>query len=177
VRLTNHTGTRTTLRLQARLYLGNLDAKRDWGHAGDDMRMQWLMLQQDHPKDYVIATGQQHLVRDFVQQAAGEIGIEIGWEGRGVEEKGYAISASDPDAARGKAGEERFIVAVDPRYFRPTDVETLLGDPSKSRRQLGWQPEISFSQLVAEMMREDLKEAERDVLRRGDGFPVRDRNE
>jgi len=139
--------------------------------------MQWLMLQQDHPEGYVIATGQQHSVRDFVQQAAGEIGIEIRWEGSGVDEKGYPIAPSDPDAARGGAGEERCIVAVDPRYFRPTEVETLLGDASKAHQQLRWEPEISFSQLVAEMMREDLKEADRDVLCRREGFPIRDRNE
>jgi len=168
---------RIKLGLQARLYLGNLDAKRDWGHARDYVRMQWLMLQQDQPEDYVIATGQQHSVRDFVQQAAHEIGIEIRWEGRGVDEKGYAIVTSDPGTASGEVREERCIVAVDPRYFRPTEVETLLGDASKARRQLGWEPEISFSQLVAEMMREDLKEAERDVLCRREGFPVRDRNE
>ena len=106
--------------------------------------MQWLMLQQDHPEGYVIATGQQHSVRDFVQQAAGEIGIEIRWEGSGVDEKGYPIAPSDPDAAWGGAGEEHRIVAVDPRYFRPTEVETLLGDAGKARRQLGWEPEISF---------------------------------
>ena len=168
---------RIKLGLQERLYLGNLDAKRDWGHARDYVRMQWLMLQQNHPEDYVIATGQQHSVRDFVQQATREIGIEIRWEGSGVDEKGYAIALSDPETAWGKSGEERCIVAVDPRYFRPTEVETLLGDASKARQQLGWEPEISFSQLVAEMMREDLKEAERDVLCRREGFPVRDRNE
>jgi len=168
---------RIKLGLQERLYLGNLDARRDWGHARDYVRMQWLMLQQEQPEDYVIATGEQHAVRDFVQQAAREIGLAIRWEGRGVDEKGYAIVPSDPGAAWGEGSEERCIVAVDPRYFRPTEVETLLGDASKARRQLGWAPEISFSQLVAEMMREDLKEAERDVLCRREGFPVRDRNE
>jgi len=139
--------------------------------------MQWLMLQQDHPEGYVIATGQQHSVRDFVQQAAGEIGIEIRWEGSAVDEKGYPIAPSDPDAARGGAGEERCIVAVDPRYFRPTEVETLLGDPTKAREKLGWVPEIGFADLVREMMREDLKEAERDALCRREGFKTLQQHE
>jgi GDPmannose 4,6-dehydratase len=161
VHLTNYTGTRIKLGLQERLYLGNLDAKRDWGHARDYVRMQWLMLQQDHPEDYVIATGEQHSVRDFVQAAAQEVGIAIRWEGEGVDEKGYDTKSGD------------CIVAVDPRYFRPTEVETLLGDASKARERLGWKPEVSFPDLVAEMMREDLKEAERDALCRREGFAVR----
>jgi GDPmannose 4,6-dehydratase len=152
---------RIKLGLQDRIYLGNLDAKRDWGHAKDYVRMQWLMLQQDHPEDYVIATGEQHSVRDFVQAAAQEVGIAIRWEGEGVEEKGYDTKSGD------------CIVAVDPRYFRPTEVETLLGDASKARERLGWKPEVSFPHLVAEMMREDLKEAERDALCRREGFAVR----
>ena len=152
---------RIKLGLQDRIYLGNLDAKRDWGHAKDYVRMQWLMLQQDHPEDYVIATGEQHSVRDFVQAAAQEVGIAIRWEGEGVEEKGYDTKSGD------------CIVAVDPRYFRPTEVETLLGDASKARERLGWKPEVSFPDLVAEMMREDLKEAERDALCRREGFAVR----
>ena len=152
---------RIKLGLQDRIYLGNLDAKRDWGHAKDYVRMQWLMLQQDHPEDYVIATGEQHSVRDFVQAAAQEVGIAIRWEGEGVDEKGYDTKSGD------------CIVAVDPRYFRPTEVETLLGDASKARERLGWKPEVSFPHLVAEMMREDLKEAERDALCRREGFAVR----
>jgi GDPmannose 4,6-dehydratase len=163
--------------LQEHLYLGNLDAKRDWGHARGYVRMQWLMLQQDHPEDYVIATGQQHSVRDFVQRAACEIGIEIRWEASGVDEKGYAIAPFDPDASWGLGREERCIVAVDPRYFRPTEVETLLGDASKARRQLGWEPEISFAQLVAETMCADLKDAKRDALVRGEGYPHSERSE
>jgi len=156
---------RIKLGLQDRLYLGNLDAKRDWGHARDYVVMQWLMLQQQEPEDYVIATGEQHSVRDFVTVAAAEIGIQVRWEGTGVEEQGY-------DAATGHC-----IVSVDPRYFRPTEVETLLGDATKARDKLGWEPKISFAALVREMMREDLKEAERDALCAREGYRVLDRNE
>ncbi|MFD2112997.1 GDP-mannose 4,6-dehydratase [Thiorhodococcus fuscus] len=156
---------RIKLGLQERLYLGNLDAKRDWGHARDYVRMQWLMLQQDAPEDYVIATGEQHSVREFVDIAAAEVGIRIRWAGQGVDEKGY-------DQATNAC-----IVAVDPRYFRPTEVETLLGDPTKAREQLGWTPEVGFSELVSEMMREDLKEAERDQLCNREGFTTLLRNE
>jgi GDPmannose 4,6-dehydratase len=156
---------RIKLGLQGRLYLGNLDAKRDWGHARDYVRMQWLMLQQEAPEDYVIATGRQQSVREFVDTAAGEIGIRIRWEGSGADEKGY-------DGTTGAC-----IVAVDPRYYRPTEVETLLGDPTKAREQLGWEPEISFRDLVCEMIREDLKEAERDALCRKEGFPTLQRHE
>ncbi|MBL8659141.1 MAG: GDP-mannose 4,6-dehydratase [Rhodospirillales bacterium] len=151
---------RIKLGLQERVYLGNLDARRDWGHAKDYVRMQWLMLQQDAPEDFVIATGEQHSVRDFVGTAAREVGMDVTWEGEGVDEKGY-------DRATGKC-----IVAVDPRYFRPTEVETLLGDPSKARNKLGWVPEISFAELVGEMMRGDLKEAKRDEMCRREGFTV-----
>ncbi|MCF7996749.1 MAG: GDP-mannose 4,6-dehydratase [Chromatiaceae bacterium] len=156
---------RIKLGLQERVYLGNLDAKRDWGHARDYVRMQWMMLQQDAPEDFVIATGKQYSVREFVDAAAREVGIDVRWEGEGVEEKGY-------DTATGNC-----IVAVDPRYFRPTEVETLLGDPTKARERLGWEPEISFESLVAEMMREDLKEAERDDLCRREGYQTLARNE
>jgi GDPmannose 4,6-dehydratase len=156
---------RIKLGLQDRLYLGNLDAKRDWGHAKDYVRMQWLMLQQDEPEDFVIATGEQHSVREFVDLAAAELGIQVRWEGEGVDEQGY-------DAATGSC-----IVSVDPRYFRPTEVETLLGDPSKAKAKLGWQPEIGFADLVREMVREDLKEAERDALCRREGFSTLRRHE
>jgi GDPmannose 4,6-dehydratase len=156
---------RIKLGMQDRLYLGNMDAKRDWGHAKDYVEMQWLMLQQEAPEDFVIATGEQHSVREFVDVAAREVGIQVRWEGAGVQEKGY-------DVASGKC-----IVAVDPRYFRPTEVETLLGDPTKAREKLGWVPRITFSELVREMMREDLKEAERDALCSREGFRVLDRNE
>jgi len=155
---------RITLGLQDTLYLGNMDAKRDWGHARDYVEMQWLMLQQDKPEDFVIATGVQYSVRDFVNAAAKELGMEIRWEGTGVEEKGYD--------AHGKC-----IVAVDPRYFRPTEVETLLGDPSKAKAKLGWTPKTTFDELVAEMVREDLKSAERDELIKHHGFKAMDYHE
>jgi GDPmannose 4,6-dehydratase len=155
---------RIKLGMQERLYLGNMDAKRDWGHAKDYVEMQWLMLQQETPEDFVIATGEQHSVREFVDVAAREVGIEVRWEGAGVQEKGY-------DVASGNC-----IVSVDPRYFRPTEVETLLGDATKARVKLGWVPRITFSDLVREMMREDLKEAERDALCSREGFRVLDRH-
>ena len=155
---------RIKLGLQKGLYLGNLDAKRDWGHAQDYVEMQWLMLQQEVPEDYVIATGEQHSVRDFVDAAAQELGINIRWEGSGVDEKGYDD--------RGRA-----IVEVDPRYFRPCEVETLLGDPTKAREKLGWTPKITFKDLVSEMVREDLKDAERDELVKRHGLKTYDHNE
>ena len=148
---------RIKLGLQDCLFLGNLDAKRDWGHAKDYVEMQWLMLQQDIAEDFVIATGVQYSVREFVNAAAQEIGLSIRWEGSGVDEKGFD--------AGGKC-----VVAVDPRYFRPTEVETLLGDASKAKEKLGWTPKISFRELVSEMMREDLKAAERDELVKRHGF-------
>jgi GDPmannose 4,6-dehydratase len=155
---------RIKLGLQDCLYLGNLDARRDWGHARDYVEMQWLMLQQDEPDDYVIATGVQYSVRDFVDAAAAELGMTVAWKGEGVDEKGY-------DAAG------RCVVAVDPRYFRPTEVETLLGDPGKAKRQLGWSPRITFKELVAEMVREDLKAAERDELVKRHGYSAFDYHE
>ena len=150
---------RIKLGLQECLYLGNLNAKRDWGHARDYVEMQWLMLQQDHPEDFVIATGVQKSVRDFVNAAAAELGMELRWEGSGIDEKGYD-----------NTGKCR--VAVDPRYFRPTEVESLLGDPSKARQKLGWFPRISFTELVAAMVQEDLQIAQRDELVKENGFPV-----
>jgi GDPmannose 4,6-dehydratase len=155
---------RIKLGLQDCLFLGNLDSKRDWGHARDYIEMQWLMLQQEKPEDFVIATGVQYSVRDFVNAAAAEIGISVDWRGAGVDEKGYD--------AQGNC-----IVQVDPRYFRPTEVETLLGDATKAREKLGWTPRISFAELVAEMVREDLKAAERDELVKKHGFKAFDRNE
>jgi GDPmannose 4,6-dehydratase len=147
---------RIKLGLQDCLYLGNLNARRDWGHAKDYVEMQWLMLQQEQPEDFVIATGVQYSVRDFVNVAARELGLEIEWSGEGEDEIGSSGS--------------RAIVRVDPRYYRPTEVETLLGDASKARDQLGWTPRISFAELVAEMVREDLKSAERDELVKHHGF-------
>ena len=155
---------RIKLGLQNCLYLGNLDALRDWGHAQDYVEMQWLMLQQEQAEDFVIATGVQYSVRQFVEAAAQELGIHIKWQGKGVEEKGY-------DAA-GKC-----IVQIDPCYFRPTEVETLLGDPTKAKQKLGWTPKITFHELVAEMVREDLKGAERDELVKKHGFAAYDYHE
>ncbi len=146
------------LGLQEKLYLGNMNALRDWGHARDYVEMQWLMLQQDTPEDFVIATGEQHSVREFVELAAKEIDISIRWEGEGINEKGY-------DVKTGKC-----IVAVDKRYFRPTEVESLLGDASKAKNKLGWVPKISFSELVSEMMREDMRDAQRDELSKQHGM-------
>lgn len=148
---------RIKLGLQDCLFLGNLDAKRDWGHAKDYVEMQWLMLQQETAEDFVIATGIQYSVRDFVNAAAHELGMTIRWEGKDADEKGYA--------ADGKC-----IVSVDSRYFRPTEVETLLGDPSKAKQKLGWSPKITFHELVSEMVREDLKAAERDELVKKSGY-------
>jgi GDPmannose 4,6-dehydratase len=145
--------------LQDCLFLGNLDAKRDWGHARDYVEMQWLMLQQDAPDDYVIATGQQCTVRDFVNAAAEEIGMELSWRGRGLDEKAF-----DP---RG-----RCVVAIDPRYFRPAEVETLLGDASKARAKLGWEPKFTFREIVSEMVAADLEAAERDQLVSKSGYRV-----
>jgi GDPmannose 4,6-dehydratase len=141
-----------------------MDAKRDWGHARDYVEMQWLMLQQQSAEDFVIATGVQYSVRDFVNAAAKELGMTIRWEGKGVDEKGFD--------ARGKC-----VVAVDPRYFRPTEVETLLGDPTKAREKLGWTPKTRFEDLVAEMVREDLKSAERDELIKKHGYKAMDYHE
>jgi len=141
---------RIKLGIQECLYLGNLDAKRDWGHAKDYIEMQWLMLQQETPDDYVIATGVQYSVREFVDAAAKELGMSIRWEGSGVEEKGYNT-------------EGKCIVSVDPRYFRPTEVETLLGDATKAHQKLGWKPKITFAQLVSEMAKADMVEAEFDL--------------
>jgi GDPmannose 4,6-dehydratase len=149
---------RIKLGLQGRLYLGNLDAKRDWGHARDYVKAQWLILQQDEPDDYVIATGRQHSVRQFVEAAFSEVGISLIWEGDGVEERGINVGTGD------------VLVEVDPRYFRPTEVETLLGDPAKAREKLGWEARIPLQDMVAEMVREDLKIAERDELCKREGF-------
>ena len=148
---------RIKLGLQDCLYLGNLNAKRDWGHARDYVEMQWLMLQQEQPEDFVIATGVQYSVREFVDIAAKELGIQVRWEGVGVDEKGYDDNG-------------KCIVAVDPRYFRPTEVETLLGDPSKAKEKLGWTPRTTFAELVKEMVQEDLRLAERDELAKKHGF-------
>jgi len=155
---------RIKLGLQDCLYLGNLDAKRDWGHARDYVEAMWLMLQQDKPDDYVIATGQQKSVRDFVNAAAAELGLEFSWQGQGVEEK--ALDAGG--ACR---------IAIDPRYYRPTEVQALLGDGTKARERLGWTARTGFDELVREMVREDLKDAKRDELVKEHGYTVCDYNE
>ncbi|MGI9286452.1 MAG: GDP-mannose 4,6-dehydratase [Pseudomonadales bacterium] len=159
--------------LQDRLYLGNLDAKRDWGHAKDYVEMQWLMLQQNAPCDYVIATGKQYSVRDFVDAAASELNMALRWEGAGVEETGIVdrlIDNSLASSANDLVG--RSIIKVDPRYFRPTEVETLLGNASKAKSELGWEPAISFEEMVAEMIAVDLDKAKRFALLKDKGFDV-----
>jgi GDPmannose 4,6-dehydratase len=150
---------RIKMGLQDCLYIGNFEAKRDWGHARDYVEMQWLMLQQSQPEDFVIATGEQHSVREFLEAAAEEVGSPLQWRGYGLEEEGYN--------AQGKC-----IVKVDPAYFRPTEVDSLLGDSSKARAKLGWMPRISFRELVAEMVKADLEAAERDCVMKSNGFRV-----
>ncbi|MGB4598480.1 MAG: GDP-mannose 4,6-dehydratase [Trichlorobacter sp.] len=167
---------RIKLGLQDCLYLGNLSALRDWGHAKDYVEMQWLMLQQPEPEDYVIATGLQHSVRDFVNAAAEELGMQISWQGNGADEIGIWNTPS-PVTGEGRGEGQRVVVRVDPRYFRPTEVETLLGDPAKAHQKLGWKPRITFKELVAEMVREDLKAAERDELVKKHGYQAFDYNE
>jgi GDPmannose 4,6-dehydratase len=156
---------RIKLGLQEKLFLGNLDAKRDWGHAKDYVAAQWLILQQGEPEDFVIATGKQRSVREFVDAAFAEIGKTIAWQGLGVDEKGR-------DARTGE-----ILIEVDPRYFRPTEVDDLLGDPTKAREKLGWQAETSLEDMVAEMVREDLKDAEKDDLCRREGYRTFEYNE
>ncbi|MEG9437161.1 GDP-mannose 4,6-dehydratase [Edaphobacter sp. HDX4] len=149
--------SRIKVGLQETLFLGNLDAKRDWGHARDYVEMQWLMLQQDKPQDFVIATGHQYSVREFIQRCAKRLELDLTWQGSGIDEKAFD-------------GDGKLVVAVDSRYFRPTEVETLLGDPSKAQQELGWVPRTSFDQLVDEMIASDLKAAQRDALVRLHGF-------
>jgi GDPmannose 4,6-dehydratase len=156
--------------LEPQLFLGNLDALRDWGHARDYVHMQWLMLQQDKPEDFVIATGRQYSVRDFVEIAARELGIEIAWQGQGVEERGLVASIRGDKAPGVAVGQP--IVAVDPQYFRPTEVETLLGDPSRARERLGWEPTTSFAAMVQEMVAHDLDTARRHKLLASHGYNV-----
>jgi GDPmannose 4,6-dehydratase len=173
---------RIVLGLQDRLYLGNLDAKRDWGHAKDFVKAQWLILQQDQPDDYVIATGKQYSVREFCERAFSEVGIRLAWKGQGVEEIGV-VADQQPSPVLEKYKRHghtqvlqkgRTVVSIDPRYFRPTEVDTLLGDPSKAKEKLGWQPEITFEQMIAEMVDHDLKEALRDAISNQSGFATPD---
>ncbi|MHB8171610.1 MAG: GDP-mannose 4,6-dehydratase [Thermincolia bacterium] len=151
---------RIKLGLQDKIYLGNMNAKRDWGHAADYVEAMWLMLQQDKPDDFVIATGETHSVREFVELAFAQVGIEVEWQGEGVQEKGI-------DKATGKV-----LVEIDPRYFRPTEVELLLGDPTKAKQKLGWQPKTTFKELVETMVESDLEEAKRDLFCQQEGFKV-----
>jgi GDPmannose 4,6-dehydratase len=166
--------TRIKAGLQKVLYLGNLEARRDWGHARDFVEAQWLILQQPEPDDYVIATGEQYSVREFLESAASELGLRLAWEGSGVSE--LARVAENRDAPSGPSPGD-VIVRIDPRYFRPTEVDALLGDATKARDQLGWRPKIGFAELVREMVAEDLKLAERDAIVAGQGYRVRRHHE
>jgi GDPmannose 4,6-dehydratase len=152
------------------LYMGNMDALRDWGHAKDYVRMQWLMLQQDQPEDFVIATGVQHSVRQFIQWSAEELGVTLRFEGLGVHEVGIVDHIEGDKAPALKVGQT--IVRVDPRYFRPAEVESLLGDPTKAKAKLGWEPVVSVREMCAEMVASDLEEARRHSLLKSHGFSV-----
>ena len=163
------------LGLEDCLYMGNLDALRDWGHAKDYVRMQWLMLQQDKPDDFVIATGQQYSVRQFIEWSAAELGITLRFEGQGVDEVAIVDSITGDKAPALKPGQ--VVVRIDPRYFRPTEVETLLGDPSKAKQKLGWVPEITVQQMCADMVAADLQEAQRHALLKANGYNVQVSNE
>jgi GDPmannose 4,6-dehydratase len=159
--------------LQDCLYMGNIDALRDWGHAKDYVRMQWMMLQQDQPEDFVIATGVQYSVRQFIEWTAAELGMEITWQGFGVNEVGYAIIPTK-DVIPGSIPNQSPvpIIRIDPRYFRPTEVETLLGDPSKAKQKLGWMPEITAQQMCAEMVASDLQKAKQHSLLKASGYQI-----
>jgi GDPmannose 4,6-dehydratase len=165
---------RIALGLQDCLYLGNMSALRDWGHARDYVQMQWLMLQQDQAEDFVIATGLQYSVRQFVERSAAELGITIEFRGSGEAETGVVASVS---GKRAKCKPGDVIVRVDPRYYRPTEVETLLGDPSKAKAKLGWTPTTSFEELVREMVESDYNEAKRDTMVKLAGFQSYDHHE
>ena len=160
------------------LFMGNIDALRDWGHAKDYVRMQWLMLQQDQPEDYVIATGVQYSVRQFIEKAAAALGMQIRWEGEGVNEVGFAVIASearqsmDRHGLRPRDDDAQPIIRIDPRYFRPTEVETLLGDPTKAKEKLGWVPEITLDQMISEMVGADLADAKKHALLKKHGYSV-----
>jgi GDPmannose 4,6-dehydratase len=156
--------------LETCLYMGNLDALRDWGHAKDYVRMQWMMLQQDQPEDFVIATGKQYSVRQFIEWSAAQLGITLRFEGKGVEEKGVVVRVEGDDAPHVMPGD--VIISVDPRYFRPAEVETLLGDPTKAKEKLGWVPEITTQEMCAEMVSEDLKVAKRHAFLKVHGHHV-----
>ena len=150
--------------------MGNMDSLRDWGHAKDYVKMQWMMLQQDRPEDFVIATGQQFSVRDFIRWSAEDLGISLRFEGEGVDEKAVVDEVRGDKAPAVKPGD--VVVRVDPRYFRPSEVETLLGDPAKAKKVLGWEPEITAREMCAEMVAEDLKSARKHALLREHGHEV-----
>lgn len=156
--------------LESCLYMGNVDALRDWGHARDYVRMQWLMLQQDQAEDFVIATGKQYSVREFIRWSAEELGVELEFSGEGVEEIATVAGISGDKAPALKVGD--VVMRIDPRYFRPAEVETLLGDPSKAREKLGWEPEITAREMCSEMIETDLKEAQRHAFLKANGFPI-----
>ncbi|MDF3030491.1 MAG: gmd [Moraxellaceae bacterium] len=156
--------------LEKCLYMGNMDALRDWGHAKDYVRMQWMMLQQEQPEDFVIATGVQYSVRDFIRKSAAELGIELDFQGTGVDEKAVVAGITGDKAPALKKGD--VVVAVDPRYFRPAEVETLLGDPAKAKEKLGWVPEITLDEMVQEMVAHDLEQAQRHALLKTHGYDI-----
>ncbi|PUE28093.1 GDP-mannose 4,6-dehydratase [Limnohabitans sp. Jir72] len=163
--------------LEECLYMGNIDAMRDWGHAKDYVRMQWMMLQQDQPEDFVIATGVQYSVRQFIEWTAAELGMQINWQGEGVDEVGYAVITSknvipEKGVIPGLTRDPVPIIRIDPRYFRPTEVETLLGDPTKAKQKLGWIPEITVQQMCSEMVRKDLSRAKQHALLKANGHDV-----
>ncbi|MGD0959307.1 MAG: GDP-mannose 4,6-dehydratase [Methylomonas sp.] len=158
------------LGLEQCLYMGNLDSLRDWGHAKDYVRMQWLMLQQDEPEDYVIATGVQYSVRQFIELSALELGVSLSWEGKGIEEKGMVSAITGDKTPSLQIGQK--IVAIDPRYFRPSEVETLLGDPSKAKNKLGWEPQITFQEMISEMVAYDLHQARKHALLQNQGYNI-----
>ncbi|MDD5333379.1 MAG: GDP-mannose 4,6-dehydratase [Rhodoferax sp.] len=158
--------------LEQCLFMGNIDALRDWGHAKDYVRMQWLMLQQDKPEDFVIATGVQYSVRQFIEKTAAALGMQIRWEGSGVDEVGFAVIADSDPQSMPLCSTDQPIIRIDPRYFRPTEVETLLGDPSKAKEKLGWVPVITLDQMVQEMVAADLADAKKHALLRSKGYNV-----
>ena len=156
--------------LESCIYMGNLDALRDWGHAKDYVRMQWMMLQQESPDDFVIATGVQYSVRQFIEWSAAELGVTLKFEGQGVDETASVVSIIGDKAPALKVGD--VIVRIDPRYFRPTEVETLLGDPTKAKEKLGWVPEITVQEMCAEMVASDLAQAKQHALLKKHGYSV-----
>ena len=161
--------SKIALGLQDKLYLGNLSAKRDWGHAKDYIRAMYLILQQDKPDDYVIATGVTTEVREFVRMAFNELGVEVEFKGKGIDEKGFVAKCTNPKYQI-KPGKE--ILSVDPRYFRPTEVELLIGDPSKAKKQLGWEPKYDLQRLVSDMVRSDIKQVQRNKYLKEGGYQI-----